>query len=398
MIDLRYQAKKEKSPKKIIKPSPKKQKTTFLDFDAEIFTSEGSSDEDGNSDIPLGKIRERRVKLKGSRRGEKISRKTIYACHLCEYNTEVLYLYRQHLTCHAGFTHQIQGTTLESKNKCGYCGYIATNSKEFDLHVERHLNSRPFNCPYCSYSQYVPGSVKNHIRKIHPGKNVKVIKDSSSSFLTGDGKASKVLLVNLEPQLKLTDIFAMESEAFEDLLITSNVSVIDLHSIPDDQFGNVSKLLGVNGDGEESGEQSPQKARRSVIEETTEDSDVGDEVDGFSNVEIDDRNYSDASDDETHIADDESHVAQDDVSDEMEDEPLSGIKINQRNTSDTKSEGKTTNTDMKRQRSNKNEYEDISDVEMDTENDKSTINLHGEEYVVKSELTYEDISSDDGEV
>lgn len=311
-------------------------------------------------------------------------------CHLCEYNTDVLYLYRQHLTFHTGFKYQIQGSTLESKNKCGYCGYISTSNKEFDMHMEKHLNSRPFNCPYCPFSQYTQATVKYHIQNIHPDKKVEVIKDSSSSFLTGDGKVPKVMLVNFEPNIKLNDIFAMESGAFEDLLITSNVSVIDLHSIPDDQFGNVSKLLGVNGDEEASEpDNKPQLKRNNSIVEETEDDDLDDEVDGDPNIEIDERNYSDVSDDEQQVPDDESHPSENELSDQEEDE-------GGRDDDDTNDKTDVEFDDAvseKQGRQSTTEYEDISDVEMDSEN--STIYLRGEKMIVKSELTYEDISDDD---
>lgn len=315
-------------------------------------------------------------------------------CHLCEYVTDVLYLYRQHLTFHTGFKYQIQGSTLESKNKCGYCGYISTSSKEFDMHMEKHLNSRPFNCPYCTFSQYTQATVKYHIQNIHPDKKVEVIKDSSSSFLTGDGKVPKVMLVNMEPNIKLNDIFAMESEAFEDLLITSNVSVIDLHSIPDDQFGNVSKLLGVNGDEEEANEpdNKPQQKRIHSIIEETEDDDLDDEVDGDPNMEIDERNYSDVSDDEQQVPDDESHPSENELSDQEEDDGGRDDDSQNGDTND-KTDVEFDDTVSEKQGQSTTEYEDISDVEMDSEN--STIYLRGEKMIVKSELTYEDISDDD---
>ena len=48
---MRYQATKSVVKDTISQPSPvKKRKKTFLDFDAEIFTSEGSSDEDDYDD------------------------------------------------------------------------------------------------------------------------------------------------------------------------------------------------------------------------------------------------------------------------------------------------------------------------------------------------------------
>jgi hypothetical protein len=194
------------------------------------------------------------------------------------------------------------------------------------------------------------------------------------------------MLVNFEPNIKLNDIFAMESGAFEDLLITSNVSVIDLHSIPDDQFGNVSKLLGVNGDEEPSEpDNKPQLKRNNSIIEETEDDHLDDEVDGNPNIEIDERNYPDVSDDEQQVPDDESHPSENELSDQEEDEGGRDDDKTDVEFDDAVSEkpgGQSTT-----------EYEDISDVEMDSEN--STIYLRGEKMIVKSELTYEDISDDD---
>ncbi|CAC5396982.1 unnamed protein product [Mytilus coruscus] len=388
VIDLRHQTldgkEKPRSP-------DKKRKKTILDFDAEIFTSEGSSDEEEE------KRRKKPLqKTSGGSESPKTDdkiRKIIYSCNLCDYSTDVLYLYRQHLTFHPGFKHQIQGTSLESKNKCGYCGYIATNSKEFDKHMERHLNSRPYNCPYCQFSQYNQASVRYHIQNKHPGEKVEVLKDRSSSCLTGDGKIPKVMLVNIEPNILLRDIFTMESESFEELLINANVSVIDLHSIPDEQFGNVSKLLGVNGD-EDEWKPSPQKKRK-VIEETEETDEEGRD---HSDIEVDARNYCDASDHDTNSTNDGTHIA-DDESHNGEGEHISEEKY--RNKGD-RSIDKTVNEKKKSAKMNtpsttnvsSTEYEDISDTEMDSENG-AIFKMNEQKFYVKSELTYEDISDTD---
>lgn len=256
------------------------------------------------------------------------------------------------------------------------------------MHMEKHLNSRPFNCPYCPFSQYTQATVKYHIQNIHPDKKVEVVKDSSSSFLTGDGKVPKVMLVNFEPNIKLNDIFAMDSEAFEDLLITSNVSVIDLHSIPDDQFGNVSKLLGVNGNEEPSEPDNiPKQTRNHTIVEETED----DEVDGDFNMEIDERNYDDVSDDD-QVLDDESHPSENELSDQEEEE-AGRDDDNENGDTNDKTDVEFDDTVSEKQGGlSTTEYEDISDVEM---SENSTIYHRGEKMIVKSELTYEDISDDD---
>lgn len=217
--------------------------------------------------------------------------------------------------------------------------------------------------------------------KVHPNKKVEVLKDSSSSFLTGDGKVRKTMLVNFEPKVKITDIFTMESELFENLLISANVNVIDLHSIPDDQFGNVSKLLGVNGDDAS----DSASIARPVIEES-DDGSANDVVDGACDMDINDRKYCDDSDDETHIAEDEPQMDCDDISD-VEDganykSSYSKVKIEP---DDTVGE-KSLNT------SEQSVYEDISDTEME---DSQFVTKDGEKFIVKSELTYEDISDED---
>ncbi|KAJ8312643.1 LOW QUALITY PROTEIN: hypothetical protein KUTeg_010016 [Tegillarca granosa] len=218
--------KKIKKEKKIISPG------SYSD----IFTSEGSSDDDQTSTPAKKEIT------------YKETGKICYNCNFCSYTSSVFYHYRQHLATHGGFKWQSAGTIIESRLKCGMCAFLAINHEEFKNHMEEHLNTRPFVCPYCDFSVRV--SVKKHVVNKHPNKPVEALKnDRSGDLVVSEGGPKKsIKLVEMDPKVKLYDIFSMESEDFEQLLTDADVSVIDLQYIPDEKFDIVSKTLGFSAD------------------------------------------------------------------------------------------------------------------------------------------------------
>ncbi|XP_069136052.1 uncharacterized protein [Argopecten irradians] len=169
-----------------------------------------------------------------------------YSCHICSYSSQSLYHYRQHLAVHGGFKWLSAGTQLESRLKCGYCSYLAAGDKDFNAHMEKHLATRPFSCPYCDFSQYTQGKVKTHVAYAHPDKPVEVSRESGSSCLIDDTlQLDSVTLVQLDPRVKLVDFLTLGPADYEKLLIESNISVVDLDNIPDDRFSVVASNLGI---------------------------------------------------------------------------------------------------------------------------------------------------------
>ncbi|OWF44896.1 uncharacterized protein LOC110457710 [Mizuhopecten yessoensis] len=170
-----------------------------------------------------------------------------YSCHLCSYSSESLYHYRQHLAAHGGFKWLTAGTQLESRLKCGYCSYLAAGDKDFNTHMEKHLATRPFSCPYCDFSQYTQGKVKTHVAYAHPDKPMEVSRESGSSCLIDDTlQLDSVTLVRMDPTIKLVDFLSLGASEYEKILLEANVSVVDLDSLSDDRFSEVASNLGVS--------------------------------------------------------------------------------------------------------------------------------------------------------
>ncbi|XP_060079692.1 uncharacterized protein LOC132559097 [Ylistrum balloti] len=169
-----------------------------------------------------------------------------YSCHLCSYSSQSLYHYRQHLAVHGGFKWLTAGTQLESRLKCGYCSYLASGDKDFNSHMEKHLATRPFSCPYCDFSQYTQGKVKTHVAYAHPDKPLEVSRESGSSCLIDDTlQLDSVTLVRLDPTIKLVDILSLQASDYEKLLLDANISVVDFDNLSDDRFSAVASNLGI---------------------------------------------------------------------------------------------------------------------------------------------------------
>lgn len=245
----------------------------------------------------------------------KDSGKLTYICNLCDHRAGGLYHFRQHLASHDGFQHLVPGTQIESRLKCGYCSYLAVDDNDFKTHMEYHFATRPFSCPYCTFSQYRASGITNHIRRTHPGKPIDVVKESDSSFLIGQELDAKAMIVNMEPKVKLMDILVMDSEEFKKLLNNSDVCVIDLNYIPDEKFDAVSKTLGLEIAENEVEDAPPIKKvkKESIPLDKMEDEKIdklGDLETMIANGEIkieENQKYEDVSDDELNVNDEASY-------------------------------------------------------------------------------------------
>ncbi|XP_048770231.2 uncharacterized protein LOC125676402 [Ostrea edulis] len=245
----------------------------------------------------------------------KDSGKLTYICNLCDHRAGGLYHFRQHLASHDGFQHLVPGTQIESRLKCGYCSYLAVDDNDFKTHMEYHFATRPFSCPYCTFSQYRASGITNHIRRTHPGKPIDVVKESDSSFLIGQELDAKAMIVNMEPKVKLMDILVMDSEEFKKLLNNSDVCVIDLNYIPDEKFDAVSKTLGLEIAENEVEDAPPIKKvkKESIPHDKMEDEKIdklGDLETMIANGEIkieENQKYEDVSDDELNVNDEASY-------------------------------------------------------------------------------------------
>lgn len=135
---------------------------------------------------------------------------------------------------------------MESRLKCGYCSYLAANDLDFNSHMERHLSTLPFSCPYCDFSQYTHSKVKIHVQYAHPDKPVEVSKESGSSCLIEDTlQLNSVTLVKMDPKVKVVDILTLGPRQYETLLLEADVSVVDFDNLPDDRFTAVASNLGI---------------------------------------------------------------------------------------------------------------------------------------------------------
>ena len=52
--------------------------------------------------------------------------------------------------------------------KCHICGKYSASKPALRIHVNRHLGTRPFQCEYCSYTNYTQPLVNQHAKKAHP--------------------------------------------------------------------------------------------------------------------------------------------------------------------------------------------------------------------------------------
>ncbi|XP_062588070.1 uncharacterized protein LOC134249737 [Saccostrea cucullata] len=247
--------------------------------------------------------------------------KLMYNCNFCDHRASGLYHYRQHLATHDGFMHLVPGTQIESRLKCGYCSYLAVDDEDFNAHVDYHFATRPFSCPYCTFSQYTASAITNHIKRSHPGKEIDVVKESDSSCLNSQEMETKAMLVNMEPKVKLTDIFAMNPEEFEKLLNDFSVCVIDLNYIPDEKFHAVSKTLGLEN--EENDEENAPLAKRMKKEPECDEDNGNAKLDESGDLETmiasgeikieENQKYDDVSDCELDVPDD---ISYEDLSDD----------------------------------------------------------------------------------
>ena len=58
------------------------------------------------------------------------------------------------------------GPTLQ----CLHCPYTTSlGVSRMTQHVMKHINYKPFTCPYCEYSAIQSSNVKYHVSKQHPG-------------------------------------------------------------------------------------------------------------------------------------------------------------------------------------------------------------------------------------
>lgn len=231
--------------------------------------------------------------------------KLVYSCNYCNHKANGLYHYRQHLASHNGFKHLVPGTQIESRLKCGYCSYLAVDDDDFKSHMEYHFATRPFSCPYCNFSQYRASGITNHIKRSHPGKTADVVKESDSSCHIGHEFDAKAMIVDFEPNVKLTDIFAMDPEDFEKLLNKCEVCVIDLNYIPDEKFDAVSKTLGLENEERNVDDELEPNAKKVKRENICEDKQQLDESEDLetmiANGELkieENQKYDDVSDDD----------------------------------------------------------------------------------------------------
>ena len=296
-----------------------------------------------------------------------------YCCHLCGKNLESLYHFRQHLATHGGFRYQVPCSQIESRLKCGNCAYLAVNDHDFKRHMEIHFNTRPYSCPYCGFSAYIPSGIKRHIKSNHPSKPLDVIKDNTSSHLIGENSLDRrVMLVEMDPKVKLNDILSMESEDFENLLKRHGVSVIDLNFILDEKFESVSKTLGLH---EEFIEHAGHQSSDSVEDEETEGKGerVGEEEED-RNEEVEERKEEDAKEqanDESAVSNESTEktaTADDDIPEPMETE------------TDTEFDAGDKDDSIAESVELKLSYEDISDEEISQ---------------AKTDSPYDDISDND---
>uniref|UniRef100_K1R039 RE1-silencing transcription factor n=1 Tax=Magallana gigas TaxID=29159 RepID=K1R039_MAGGI len=247
-------------------------------------------------------------KRKRDQEGTEASKETgklVYSCNYCNHKANGLYHYRQHLASHNGFKHLVPGTQIESRLKCGYCSYLAVDDDDFKSHMEYHFATRPFSCPYCNFSQYRASGITNHIKRSHPGKTVDVVKESDSSCHIGHEFDAKAMIVDFEPNVKLTDIFAMDPEDFEKLLNKCEVCVIDLNYIPDEKFDAVSKTLGLENEERNVDDELEPNAKKVKRENVCEDKQQLDESEDLetmiANGELkieENQKYDDVSDDD----------------------------------------------------------------------------------------------------
>ncbi|XP_061188786.1 uncharacterized protein LOC133196960 [Saccostrea echinata] len=241
--------------------------------------------------------------------------KLMYNCNFCDHRASGLYHYRQHLATHDGFKYLVPGTQIESRLKCGYCSYLAVDDEDFNAHVDYHFATRPFSCPYCTFSQYTASAITNHIKRSHPGRPIDVVKESDSSCLNSQEMETKAMLVNMEPKVKLADIFTMDPEEFEKLLNNCAVCVIDLNYIPDEKFDAVSKTLGLENAENDDEDAPPAKKMKKepgcdVDNGNAKLDESGDLETMIANGEIkieENQKYEDVSDSELDVADDISY-------------------------------------------------------------------------------------------
>ncbi|KAL5015971.1 hypothetical protein ScPMuIL_005560 [Solemya velum] len=224
------------------KPIPKSCINDEKDDDvSSLFTSERSSDESEEGD---------NISASGSTasRGSSFSGKNIYCCSECRYKVSNLFHFRQHLVKHQCFTRLTFGISNDSPLRCGYCSYIAIDEVEFSQHMAVHLDQRQFKCGYCDYNEFRRPSIRKHIISAHPGMSENNIID-----LKNTQKSKRDFkLVDLDPHVCCIDVLGMSSELFEDTLIDADVSVVDLHCVPNEKFAAISHSFGLDAANENS--------------------------------------------------------------------------------------------------------------------------------------------------
>ena len=174
-----------------------------------------------------------------------------YLCSECDYETDNLSHYRFHLSQqHTEFKHRIPDSSLSSRQKCGYCPFLATTQAEFSAHIETHFGERRYRCSVCHYSAFDKQSVNRHIAARHMDvDDARLLDLQEESRLTYDevlvdenGEKTDIpLVVNLEPEVKVARISDSVLSQYHGLS-PANYSDEDTE-VEEEVSGNVASLL-----------------------------------------------------------------------------------------------------------------------------------------------------------
>lgn len=121
-----------------------------------------------------------------------------YFCNKCPHVCDSLFLYRQHLASHSGFTYLTEASGIDSKLSCGYCAYIASDNTDFSNHISSHLEMRRLKCGYCQFSDHLRKQILVHLRNEHPGQP-----ECVTNVSLQNATAARYQLVNFDPQVVL---------------------------------------------------------------------------------------------------------------------------------------------------------------------------------------------------
>ncbi|XP_022530053.2 zinc finger protein ZFAT [Astyanax mexicanus] len=67
-------------------------------------------------------------------------------------------------------SHKLMHSADGKQFKCTECDFTAAQKPHLLRHMEQHASFKPFRCAHCHYSCNIPGSLKRHYNKKHPGE------------------------------------------------------------------------------------------------------------------------------------------------------------------------------------------------------------------------------------